>query len=71
LKYLKDEECVGETVRKANSLTHFVMEINLKKFITQLIFNSPLLPTPQTNLATKLPMTPESLATPQGITHRV
>jgi hypothetical protein len=71
LKYLKDEECVGETVRKANSLTHFVMEINFNKFMAQLVFNSPLLPTSQNNLARKRPMTPESLATPLGITHRV
>jgi hypothetical protein len=62
---------VRETVRKANSLTQFVMEINFKKFMTQLVFNSPLLPTPQNILATKLSMTPESLVTPQGITHRV
>ncbi len=48
--------------------TGFVMEINFKKFITQLVFNSPLMPTPQNNLARKRPMTLESLAMPLGIT---
>jgi len=51
--------------------TGFVMEINFKNFITQLVFNSPLLPTPRNNLARKRPITPESLATPLGIAHRV
>jgi hypothetical protein len=51
--------------------TGFVMGINFKKFMAQLVFNSPLLTTPQNNLARKRPMTPESLATPLGITHRV
>jgi hypothetical protein len=46
------------------------MEINFKKFITQLVFNSPLLPTPQNNLARKRLMIPESLATLLDLTHR-
>jgi hypothetical protein len=49
--------------------TGFVMEINSEKFIAQLVFNAPLLPTPQNNLARKRPMIPESLATLLGITH--
>jgi hypothetical protein len=51
--------------------TSFVMEINFKNFITQLVFNSPLLPIPRNNLARKRPIIPESLATPLGIAHRV
>jgi hypothetical protein len=47
------------------------MEINFKKNMAQLVFNSPLLPIPQNNLARKRPMIPESLATPLGITCRV
>jgi hypothetical protein len=78
LKYLKDEECIGETVRKANSLAHSLLEVDefpfnkywfcdgsyFKKIMAQLVFNCPLLPTPQNNLARKRPMTSESLATP-------
>jgi hypothetical protein len=47
------------------------MGINFKKFMPELVFNFPLLPTPQNNLARKPPMTPEFLATPLDITHRV
>lgn len=50
--------------------TGFVMGINFKKIIAQLVFNSSLLPT-QNNLARKRPMIPEFLATPLGIIHRV
>ncbi len=85
MKYLKDEESIGETIRKANSLAHslpevdeflfnkywFMIEINFEKFMAQLVFNSPLLPIPQNNLARKRSMTPEFLATPLGMTRRV
>ncbi len=47
------------------------MAVSFKKMMAQLVFNCPLLLTPQNNLARKRPMTPESLATPLDITHRV
>ncbi len=42
----------------------FVMAVSFKKIVAQLVFNCPLLPTSQNNLARKRPMTSEFLATP-------
>jgi hypothetical protein len=47
------------------------MAVSFKNIMAQLVFNCPLLPTPQNNLARKWPMTPEFLDTPLDITHRV
>jgi hypothetical protein len=41
-----------------------MMVISFKKVIAHLIFNCPLLPSPQNNLARKWPMTKKFLATP-------
>ncbi len=51
--------------------TGFLMAVSFKKIMAQLVFNYPLLPTPQNNLARKRSMTPEFLATPLDIAHRV
>ncbi len=45
----------------------FVTAVSFKKIMDQLVFNCPLLPTPQNNLARKRPMTTEFLATPLGV----